>query len=77
MHNQASQSLNKLLVSLQINFLDHTKIIMCPLMAAVTYHDVDKNIRTFRFSSIEENGCSGPLAQSLQYAYEKIGKMIA
>lgn len=62
--------------TLQINFLDHTKIIMCPLMAAVTYHDVDKNIRTFRFSSIESGGCSPQLAQSLQYAFEKINKMI-
>lgn len=63
--------------TLQINFLDHTKIIMCPLMGAVTYHDVEKNIRTFRFSSIEKNGCSRALSQSLQYALEKITKMIA
>lgn len=63
--------------TLQINFLDHTKIIMCPLMAAVTYHDVDKNIRTYRFSSIEKSGCSPGLAQSLQYALEKIAKMIS
>lgn len=45
-------------------------------MAAVTYHDVDKNIRTYRFSSIEQNGCSSALSKSLQYAFEKINKMI-
>ncbi|XP_034231972.1 serine/threonine-protein kinase PLK1 [Thrips palmi] len=63
--------------TLQVNFLDHTKIIMCPLMGAVTYHDLEKNIRTFRFSSMQKTGCSLQLAQSLQYALEKINKMIS
>jgi polo-like kinase 1 len=35
--------------TLQINFFkDHTKIILCPLMSAVTYIDEDKKNRTFR-----------------------------
>lgn len=46
-------------------------------MGAVTYHDMEKNIRTFRFSSMQSTGCSLQLAQSLQYALEKINKMIA
>ncbi|KAK0084064.1 hypothetical protein PV325_007665 [Microctonus aethiopoides] len=63
--------------SVQINFLDHTKIIMCPLMAAVTYIDQEKNFRTYRFETIQQNGCSAGLARNLQYAHEKLGLMIA
>ncbi|KAK7583839.1 hypothetical protein V9T40_004802 [Parthenolecanium corni] len=44
--------------TLQMNFQDHTKIIMCPLMSAVTYIDEGKNFRTYRFSTIVQNGCS-------------------
>lgn len=51
--------------------MDHTKIILCPLMAAVTYVEGDK-FRTFRFSNIEENGCCMGLYRNLRYAYEKI-----
>lgn len=60
----------------QINFLDHTKIIMCPLMAAVTYIDQEKNFRTYRFESIQQIGCIAGLAKNLEYAYDKIGIMI-
>ncbi|XP_011301223.1 serine/threonine-protein kinase polo [Fopius arisanus] len=63
--------------SVQINFLDHTKIIMCPLMAAVTYIDNDKNFRTYRFETIQQNGCSAGLAKNLEYAYEKLTLMIS
>ncbi|XP_070172234.1 serine/threonine-protein kinase polo [Polyergus mexicanus] len=62
--------------TVQVNFMDHTKIIMCPLMAAVTYIDHDKNFRTYRFQTIQENGCSKGLAKNLMYAYEKIGLML-
>lgn len=61
----------------QINFLDHTKIIMCPLMAAVTYIDTEKNFRTYRFQSIQENGCCKGLAKNLTYAYEKLVLMLS
>ncbi|EFN89665.1 Serine/threonine-protein kinase polo [Harpegnathos saltator] len=59
-----------------VNFLDHTKIIMCPLMAAVTYIDQEKNFRTYRFQTIQENGCCKGLAKNLMYAYEKLGLML-
>ncbi|XP_024881540.1 serine/threonine-protein kinase polo-like, partial [Temnothorax curvispinosus] len=62
--------------TVQINFLDHAKIIMCPLMAAVTYIDHDKNFKTYRFQTIQENGCCKPLADNLMYAYEKIKFML-
>jgi len=62
--------------TVQINFLDHAKIIMCPLMAAVTYIDHDKNFKTYRFQTIQENGCCKGLADNLLYAYEKIKLML-
>ncbi|KAF2896488.1 hypothetical protein ILUMI_09691 [Ignelater luminosus] len=58
--------------TVQVNFSDHTKIIMCPLMAAITFIDEDKSFRTFRFSSIERNGCCVGLYDKIRYAYEKI-----
>ncbi|KOB69126.1 Serine/threonine protein kinase [Operophtera brumata] len=63
--------------TLQINFQDHTKIILCPLMQAVTYIDVEKNFRTFRFSTIEENGCDKKLFTNLTYALEKLNSVLA
>ncbi|KAF5269272.1 hypothetical protein FQR65_LT02573 [Abscondita terminalis] len=58
--------------TVQLNFSDHTKIIICPLMTAITFIDEDKSFRTFRFSSIEKNGCSVLLYDKIRYAYDKI-----
>ncbi|KAJ9579498.1 hypothetical protein L9F63_004846, partial [Diploptera punctata] len=59
--------------TLQFNmFHNETRVIVCPLMAAVTYIDQDKNFRTFRFSSIEQHGCSTVLSACLQYCLDKI-----
>lgn len=55
-----------------MNFSDHTKIIMCPLMAAITYIDEDKSFLTFRFSTIEQYGCSAGLYEKIRYAFDKI-----
>lgn len=41
-------------------------------MGAVTYVDDEKSFRTYRFSTIENHGCSKPLLEALQYAYQKI-----
>lgn len=41
-------------------------------MAAITYIDEDKSFSTFRFSSIEKNGCSSGLYDKMHYAYEKL-----
>ncbi|VVC45273.1 Protein kinase, ATP binding site,Protein kinase domain,Serine/threonine-protein kinase, active site,POLO [Cinara cedri] len=61
--------------TLQINFIDHRKIILCPLMNAVTF--IEENIfRTYRFSTISENGCNPEYAQCLEYAYSKICSII-
>lgn len=58
--------------TLQINFTDHTKVILCPLMKAVTF--VEENIfRTYRFNTIAEHGCSPEFEKCLHYAHKKIG----
>ncbi|XP_048004772.1 serine/threonine-protein kinase polo isoform X2 [Leguminivora glycinivorella] len=62
--------------TLQINFQDHTKIILCPLMQAVTYIDVEKNFRTFRFSTIEKYGCDPKLFSNLAYALDKLNSVL-
>jgi len=60
---------------LQINFTDHKKIILCPLMNAVTY--IENNVfRTYRFNTIAEYGCSPELTKCLDIAYKKIGSIL-
>lgn len=61
--------------TVQINFMDHSKIIMCPLMGAVTHIDVKKTFRTYKFTTIMKNGCSDELLKSLKYAYSQIYNM--
>ena len=61
---------------MQFNFSDHMKIILCPLMNAVTYIDSDKNIRTYSFSVISKYGCSNNLYQKIRYAHEKLKILI-
>ncbi|XP_046631320.1 serine/threonine-protein kinase PLK1-like [Daphnia pulicaria] len=59
--------------TLQINyFKDHVKLILCPLMGAVTVIDEKKNFRTFKFSLLAEHGCNPDLLYRLQYAHEKL-----
>lgn len=42
-------------IKFQINFFeDHTKIILCPLMGAVTYIDEKRNFKTYRLASLEK-----------------------
>ncbi|XP_018016229.1 serine/threonine-protein kinase PLK1 [Hyalella azteca] len=63
--------------TLQMNFFeDHTKIILCPLMGAVTYIDQQRNFRTFKLALIQEHGCSADLASRLKYARNMIQKMV-
>ena len=53
----------------KINFFhDHTKIICCPLMGAVTYIDEKRDYRTFKFSLIERYGCTKEVFTRLKYA---------
>uniref|UniRef100_A0A1B0AVZ3 polo kinase n=1 Tax=Glossina palpalis gambiensis TaxID=67801 RepID=A0A1B0AVZ3_9MUSC len=62
--------------TVQLNFSDHMKIILCPRMSAVTYMDQEKNFRTYRFSTITQHGCSKDLYQKIRYAQEKLNKLL-
>ncbi|XP_050528364.1 serine/threonine-protein kinase polo-like [Daktulosphaira vitifoliae] len=61
--------------TLQINFTDHTKLILCPLMNAITFIE-DNVFRTYRFNTIAEHGCSPELSRCLEYAHKKIGSIL-
>ncbi|CAM4518209.1 unnamed protein product [Lepidochelys olivacea] len=64
--------------TVQINFFqDHTKIILCPLMAAVTYIDEKRDFRTYKLSLIEEHGCCKELASRLRYARTMVEKLLS
>ncbi|XP_061685671.1 serine/threonine-protein kinase PLK1-like [Syngnathoides biaculeatus] len=55
--------------TVQINFFqDHTKLILCPLMSAVTYIDERRDFRTYKLSLLEEFGCSKELFSRMRYA---------
>ena len=61
----------------QINFFhDHTKVILCPLMGAVTFIDDARESRTFRLSLIAELGCSKALWSRLRYAQAMVRQML-
>uniref|UniRef100_A0A3P8ULK4 Serine/threonine-protein kinase PLK n=1 Tax=Cynoglossus semilaevis TaxID=244447 RepID=A0A3P8ULK4_CYNSE len=63
--------------TVQINFFqDHTKLILCPLMGAVTYIDEKKVFRTYKLSLLEEFGCSKELASRMRYAKLMVEKLL-
>lgn len=63
---------------LQINFFqDHTKVIFCPLMGAVSFIDENKAFRTFRLPLIEKHGCSKELASRIRYAKTMSERLLA
>lgn len=54
--------------TVQINFFqDHTKLILCPLMQAVSYIDNQRVFHTYRFETLH-NGCPPDLFSRLKYA---------
>jgi len=61
---------------LQINFFqDHTKVIICPKMEAVSYIDENRNFRTFKLSALTEHGCSRELFVRLRYAKTMVERL--
>ncbi|XP_072319656.1 serine/threonine-protein kinase PLK1 [Eucyclogobius newberryi] len=63
--------------TVQINFFqDHTKMILCPLMGAVTYINEKKDFRTYKMSLLEEFGCSKELASRIRYAKLMVEKLM-
>ncbi|KAH7961955.1 hypothetical protein HPB52_013738 [Rhipicephalus sanguineus] len=54
--------------TVQINFFqDHTKLILCPLMAAVSYIDNNRVFHTYRLETLHK-GCPPELFSRLKYA---------
>lgn len=54
--------------TVQINFFhDHTKLILCPLMQAVSYIDNQRVFHTYRFETLHK-GCPPDLFSRLKYA---------
>ncbi|CAL1600868.1 unnamed protein product [Knipowitschia caucasica] len=63
--------------TVQINFFqDHTKMILCPLMGAVSYIDEKKEFRTYKLSLLQEFGCSKELASRIRYAKLMVEKLL-
>ncbi|XP_061840159.1 serine/threonine-protein kinase PLK1 [Nerophis lumbriciformis] len=63
--------------TVQINFFqDHTKLILCPLMGAVTYIDAKRDFRTYKLSLLEEFGCSKELESRMRYAKLMVEKLM-
>lgn len=61
---------------LQINFFqDHTKVILCPCMDAVTYIDEKRNAKTFPFKNIEKYGCCPELSSRIKYALAMVERL--
>jgi len=72
-----TQLMNSVSVFEQINFFqDHTKVILCPYMSAVTYIDQSRESRTFLMSLIGEFGCGRALWSRLRYAHAMIRQML-
>lgn len=62
----------------QANFFkDHTKIILCPVMGAVSYIDEEKNFTVYTFKLIEKHGCSQYIASRLRYAKGMLQRLYA
>uniref|UniRef100_A0AAZ3QM44 Serine/threonine-protein kinase PLK n=1 Tax=Oncorhynchus tshawytscha TaxID=74940 RepID=A0AAZ3QM44_ONCTS len=64
--------------TVQINFFqDHTKLILCPLMGAVSFIDEKRDFRTYKMSLIEEFGCCKELASRMRYARLMVAKLLS
>jgi polo-like kinase 1 len=62
--------------TLQINnFRDHTKMILCPLLGALTTLGSTKAMRTYKLASMEK-GLSNEMYDRLKYALEKVNVII-
>lgn len=60
----------------QANFFkDHTKIILCPIMEAVSFIDEEKKFTVYSMKLIEKYGCNPVLAARLKYAKSMVEKL--
>ncbi|XP_052360955.1 serine/threonine-protein kinase PLK1 [Oncorhynchus keta] len=60
-----------------LNAWDHTKLILCPLMGAVSFIDEKRDFRTYKTSLIEEFGCCKELASRMRYARLMVAKLLS
>ena len=75
--NNMTRLISESLHLFQINFFqDHTKIILCPLMQAVTYIDEKRDFHVFKLSGIEKYGCTRELASRLRYARTMVERLM-
>lgn len=63
-------------LSRNLNFQDHIKMIMCPLMQAVTFIDQQKRMLTYKFSNLEQNGCPERFLTRIKYAKSMIERLM-
>lgn len=64
--------------TVQINFFcDHMKMILCPLVHAITIIYPDKSARTFKMNSLVEHGCTKEFQERVGYARSICEKMIS
>ncbi|KAG9511368.1 Serine/threonine-protein kinase PLK1, partial [Fragariocoptes setiger] len=56
--------------TLQVHFFDHIKLMLCPLLGAVTYVDSSNEFRTFRFDLMMEHGATNDLFKRLHYVLD-------
>lgn len=59
-----------------MNCSDHTKVIVCPKMAAVTYIDENRLFTTHSFTELEKNGCYIDLYEKLQSIFDNLSLLI-
>ncbi|KAI6170209.1 Serine/threonine-protein kinase PLK [Aphelenchoides besseyi] len=63
--------------TLQLNFFaDHTKIIVCPQMQAVTFIDNNRLPHTYKLQHLNEVGCSHELRKRLKYAKTMVDRLL-
>ncbi|CAO4366900.1 unnamed protein product [Caenorhabditis nigoni] len=63
--------------TVQINFFDHVKMIMCPLMQAVSFIDQNKRMPTYKFETLRRKGCPEKFLHRLKYAKDMIERLIS
>jgi polo-like kinase 1 len=62
--------------TVQINFFtDHVKLILCPKMGSVTYVNDKRDFFTYKFSLLQEYGCTADLYSRLRYANDIVHKL--
>jgi len=54
------------------NFRDHSKMILCPMLGAISTIGPSRVIRTFKLGSLKEHGYSEEMAGRLKYFKKKV-----